>query len=52
MLHGLQVAVENQVVNGDGTAPALRGILATSGIQTQAFATDILTSNPQGHHQA
>jgi HK97 family phage prohead protease/HK97 family phage major capsid protein len=48
MLHGLQVAVENQVVNGDGTAPALRGILATSGIQTQVFATDILTSIRKG----
>ena len=48
MLHGLQVAVENQVVNGTGTAPALRGILATSGIQTQAFATDILTSISKG----
>ena len=48
MLHGLQVAVENQVVNGTGTAPALRGILATSGIQTQAFATDILTSIRKG----
>lgn len=48
MLHGLQVAVENQVVNGTGTAPALRGILATSGIQTQVFATDILTSIRKG----
>lgn len=48
MLYGLQVAIENQVVNGDGTAPALRGILATSGIQTQAFATDILTSIRKG----
>jgi HK97 family phage prohead protease/HK97 family phage major capsid protein len=48
MLYGLQVAVENQVINGSGTAPALRGILATSGIQIQAFATDILTSIRKG----
>lgn len=48
MLHGLRVEVEDQVLNGNGTAPALRGILATSGIQTQAFATDILTSIRKG----
>lgn len=44
MLYGLRVALENQVLNGSGTAPALRGILNTSGIQTQAFATNTLTS--------
>jgi HK97 family phage prohead protease/HK97 family phage major capsid protein len=48
MVYGLQVAIENQVINGNGTAPALRGILATSGIQTQVFATDILTSIRKG----
>jgi HK97 family phage major capsid protein len=36
--------VENQILNGDATGDNLRGILNTSGIQTQAFATDIFTS--------
>ena len=44
MLHGLRAAVEDQVLNGNGTAPNLRGILNTSGVQTQTFSTDILTS--------
>lgn len=44
MFHGLRVALENQILNGNGTAPNLRGILNTSGIQTQVFATDKLTS--------
>ncbi len=48
MLWGLRAAVENQVINGSGTAPALRGLLNTSGIQTQAFATDALTSIRKG----
>ena len=29
MLYGLQNKVENQIVNGDGTAPQLKGLLAT-----------------------
>lgn len=48
---GLELEVEDQILNGDGqafTSPHdgtnLTGILNTSGIQTQAFATDILTS--------
>lgn len=44
MLFGLRTAVEAQVLNGSGTAPNLRGILSTSGIVVQEFATDILTS--------
>lgn len=44
MLFGLRQAVEAQVLNGDGTGNNLRGILNTSGIVAQAFATDILTS--------
>lgn len=39
MGYGLQLALENQVLNGDGTSPNLRGLLETSGIQTQAFNT-------------
>lgn len=44
MLHGLRRAVEAQVIGGSGTAPNLRGILNTSGIVVQAFATDLVTT--------
>lgn len=37
MLYGLQNKVENQIVNGDGTAPQLKGLLAT-GSYTDASA--------------
>jgi HK97 family phage major capsid protein len=36
----LQLAEENQLLNGDGVAPNLLGILANPGIQTQAKGTD------------
>ncbi|MFS0912810.1 phage major capsid protein [Microbacterium sp. 179-I 3D2 NHS] len=36
--------VEEEVLNGPGTTGHLTGILNTSGIQTQAFATDKLTT--------
>lgn len=35
---------EEQILNGDGTGENLTGILETSGIQTQAFDTDIFRS--------
>ncbi|WP_146031804.1 phage major capsid protein [Arthrobacter sp. AFG7.2] len=41
---GLYLALENQVVHGDGTGESLTGLLNTSGIIVQAFATDTLTS--------
>ncbi|KQO02843.1 hypothetical protein ASF21_00300 [Arthrobacter sp. Leaf234] len=44
MLAGLNAAVEAEVLNGDGTAGHLRGILATSGIQLQAAAADDVTT--------
>ncbi|KSU59651.1 MULTISPECIES: phage major capsid protein [unclassified Gordonia (in: high G+C Gram-positive bacteria)] len=44
LLYGLRRAVEAQVLGGNGTTPNLRGLLNTSGIQTQAFATDVLSS--------
>lgn len=44
LLYGIRVAVENQVLNGSGTAPALRGLLNTSGILVQAFVTNVLTT--------
>lgn len=45
---GIQLALEDQVLNGDGTGENLTGILATSGLITQAFATDRLTSIRKG----
>jgi HK97 family phage major capsid protein len=44
MLYGLQVGLEDQVLNGTGTAPQLRGLEHVSGTQTQAFDTDVLTT--------
>lgn len=44
MLFGLDVAVQAQALTGNGTGANQTGILNTSGIQTQAFATNILTS--------
>ncbi|WP_162943628.1 phage major capsid protein [Arthrobacter celericrescens] len=41
---GIQDALQNQIVNGDGTGENLTGILSTSGVVGQAFATDRLTS--------
>ncbi|MFB7843627.1 phage major capsid protein [Microbacterium sp. NPDC056052] len=35
---------EDQILNGDGSGENLTGILQTSGIQTQALATDMLTT--------
>jgi len=37
---GVRRAEENQILNGSGTAPALRGILNRAGLQTQAKGTD------------
>ncbi|OLL17472.1 hypothetical protein BKE56_019585 [Rhodococcus sp. M8] len=44
LIRGLYDAVEGQVLNGDGVNPNLHGILATSGIQVQAFTTDVARS--------
>jgi Phage capsid family. len=44
MALGIEMEVEDQVVSGDGTGENLTGLLTTSGIQTQAFATDTLTT--------
>lgn len=41
---GLYLALENQVVHGDGLGENLTGLLNTSGIILQAFTTDALTS--------
>lgn len=44
MLYGLAVAIQGQVLSGDGTGANQTGLLNTSGVQVQAFATNILTS--------
>lgn len=41
MVAGLYTALEGQVLNGDGTGANLTGLKNTSGIQTQAWATDV-----------
>ena len=40
LIDGLRQEWEQQIVNGDGTAPNLRGLLNTSGILTQALVSD------------
>lgn len=40
----LLAAVENEVLNGDGSAGHLTGILNTSGVQIQTFDTDPVTT--------
>lgn len=42
LAYGLDVAVEQQVLNGDGLGENNRGILQTTGILSQAFSTDPL----------
>lgn len=44
MVYGIDTAVQGQVLNGDGVGANLTGILATSGVSVQTFATDVLTS--------
>ena len=44
LLYGLDVAIQAQALNGSGTAPNQTGILNTSGVSVQAFATNVLTS--------
>lgn len=40
----IQEGVTNQIVNGDGTGENMTGILSTSGVQSQAWDTDIVTT--------
>ena len=41
-------AEEGQILNGDGSGENFTGITATSGIQTQAYATDLFTTVRKG----
>jgi HK97 family phage major capsid protein len=40
LILGVLLAEENQIVNGNGTTPNLRGVLNTSGVLTQARGAD------------
>jgi HK97 family phage major capsid protein len=44
LMFGLDEKLEDLMLNGDGTGENFLGILNTPGIQTQAFATDIITT--------
>lgn len=44
LVWGLRRAVETEVISGDGTGEHFTGILNTSGIVVQAFATNAMTS--------
>lgn len=44
LVWGLRRALEDQIINGDGTGENFTGILETSGIQLQDFSVDVLTS--------
>ncbi|MET0996343.1 MAG: phage major capsid protein, partial [Mycobacterium sp.] len=44
LVYAVRVAVEAEVLSGDGTGEHFTGVLNTSGIILQAFATDALTS--------
>lgn len=44
LVEGLEDRLEGQVLNGDGSGANMTGILNTSGIQTQAFVTDLFTT--------
>jgi HK97 family phage major capsid protein len=40
----IQEGVTNQLVNGDGTGNNMTGLLNVSGVQSQAFSTDVVTT--------
>jgi len=40
----LDLATDDQIINGPGTGETMTGIRFQSGVQTQAFATDIITT--------
>lgn len=49
---GVARRLNSQILNGNGTAPNLKGILATSGIGTQAFTVDMFETLLRGITQA
>lgn len=44
LMYGLEEELEDQMIAGDGTGENFTGLANTSGLQTQAFSTDILTT--------
>jgi len=48
LVYGLGLGLENQVLNGTGVGDFLTGLNVTSGIQTQAFTTDMIRSARNG----
>jgi HK97 family phage major capsid protein len=44
LLNGLQQRLEDEMIGGDGAGADLQGIHGTSGLSTQAFVTDNLTT--------
>jgi HK97 family phage major capsid protein len=44
LLYGLAEELEDQIIAGDGTGENFEGILENSGVQAQAWDTDILTT--------
>jgi HK97 family phage major capsid protein len=46
--YGLEEELEDQMINGDGTGENFTGISNISGVQAQAWVTDILTTTRKG----
>jgi len=44
MFYGLETALEDELLNGDGTGEHLTGLAHTSGVQTVAYATNLITT--------
>jgi hypothetical protein len=44
LLNGLAQRLEDEMISGNGTPPNMQGIHGTSGLSTQAFVTDNLTT--------
>ena len=44
LIYGLVIALESQLLSGDGTGVNFEGILATEGIRNQSFAVDQITT--------
>ncbi len=44
LIYGLAEELEDQIISGDGTGENFTGILNTTGVQVQLFATDFITT--------
>jgi HK97 family phage major capsid protein len=44
LVYGLAEELEDQIISGDGTGENFTGILNTTGVQVQLFATDFITT--------